>query len=131
VPEPIQYLTAENIVQVYAAIFHCSDQQARDQVRDWNALEGAVARPASYAFYQDADLALQAAVLAHGVAETQPFVEGNKRTALEAMRTFLRLNGYQVIAPPLMRARWIIELSSGGSLEDLAEKIRSYSELIR
>jgi prophage maintenance system killer protein len=28
-------------------------------------------------------------VLAHGIAETQPFVDGNKRTALVAMLTFL------------------------------------------
>jgi prophage maintenance system killer protein len=36
---------------------------------------------------------MQAAVLAHGIAEGQPFIDANKGTALAALRTFLRLNG--------------------------------------
>lgn len=50
--------------------------------------------PESYAYYQGADISLQAAYLAHGIAETQPFIDGNKRVALVAMLLFLRLNGY-------------------------------------
>jgi prophage maintenance system killer protein len=48
-------------------------------------------RPSSYAFYQSGDLALQASVLAHGIAEGQYFVDGNKRTALAALHT----SGYE------------------------------------
>lgn len=61
-------------------------------------LEGALARPATHAHYQDADLALQAAVLAHGIAKTQPFIDGNKRAALVAMLTFLEINGARLQA---------------------------------
>lgn len=128
--EDVVYLTAEHVVEIYAVIFHCSVEQARDRLRDRNVLEDAVVRPQSYAYYQGADLALQAAVLAHGIAEGQPFVEGNKRTALEAMRTFLRLNGYQITAPPLLRARWILDLSSGQTVDNLAESIRNSLERI-
>jgi hypothetical protein len=42
------------------------------------------------AHYEQADLALQAAVLAHGIAETQPFIDAN--TPLVAMLTFLEVN---------------------------------------
>jgi hypothetical protein len=42
--------------------------------------------------------ALPAAVLAHGIAEGQPFLDGNKRLALVAMLTFLEINGYRVDA---------------------------------
>lgn len=69
------------------------------------ALESALERPRSYAHYQDADLALQAAVLAHGIAESQPFFDGNKRLALVAMLTFLELNGYRVEAEQLAEER--------------------------
>jgi death-on-curing protein len=55
-------------------------------------------RPVSCAHYAQADLALQGAVLAHGIAETQPFINGNKRTALVAMLTPLELNGFTVEA---------------------------------
>ncbi len=48
----------------------------------------------NFAQYADADLALQAAVLVHAIAEGQAFVDGNKRTALIAMDAFLEANGY-------------------------------------
>jgi prophage maintenance system killer protein len=38
-------------------------------------------KPRGYAAYEDADLALQAAALAHGIAESQAFIDANKRLA--------------------------------------------------
>ncbi|MGH9099041.1 MAG: Fic family protein, partial [Acidimicrobiales bacterium] len=87
------YLRVDDALEIYAAIFGLTTVQAADHLRSRDALEGALARPATYAHYQDADLALQAVVLAHGIAETQPFVDGNKRGALIALITFLELNG--------------------------------------
>jgi hypothetical protein len=66
------YLSLGDALQIYAAIFKLNAEQAADHLRSQDALEGALGRPASYAHYQQADLALQAAVLAHGIAETQP-----------------------------------------------------------
>lgn len=57
-----------------------------------------LARPPSYAHYEHADLALQAAVLAHGIADSQTFIDGNQRLALVAMLTFLEVNGQRVEA---------------------------------
>src|SRR6266545_1116101 len=112
--------------RVVAEIFSCSEQQARHQLRDRGGLESALARPSMYAHYQGADLAMQAAVLAHGIAEGQFFVEGNKRTALAACLTFLRVNGHDIIAPQATRATWIIELSRGRAVEArLAKQLRS------
>lgn len=53
-------------------------------------------RPRQAAHYMDADLAQQAAVLLCGIAESQPFIDGNKRTALVVALTFLELNGFAV-----------------------------------
>ena len=83
------YLTLEDALELYAAIVDGTAEQAVQLLRSRSALEGALARPASYAHYQNADLALQAAVLAHGLAESQAFLDGNKRLALVAMLTFL------------------------------------------
>lgn len=105
-------------------------QVARDQLPDARALESAVVRPQTYAHYQEADISLQAAVLAHGIAESQPFIEGNKRTALEATRVFLRLNGYRIAAPPLLYARWILELSADKTVDELAGQLRDHLESI-
>ena len=53
-------------------------------------------RPQHAAYYANADLAEQAASLLWGIAQNQPFIDGNKRTALVVTLTFLELNGYVV-----------------------------------
>ena len=107
------YLTLEDALELYAAIVGGTVERAASVLRSGSALEGALARPASYAHYQDVDLALQAAVLAHGIAESQAFVDGNKRLALVSMLTFLEANGYRIDATDPELAGWIIDLSGG------------------
>ena len=70
-------------------------------LRDRNALESAVAMPASTfdgAFLHD-DLFHMAAAYVFHIAENQPFVDGNKRTALNAALVFLDINGWIVSDP--------------------------------
>jgi death on curing protein len=64
-------------------------------------------------------------VLAHGIAEGQPFLDGNKRLALVAMLTFLEINGYRVDATDPEQANSIIQLSSGLTEAQLADLIRT------
>jgi death-on-curing family protein len=89
-------LDLEDVIRIHGRIFDMDPAVARDQLRDPGALESALGRPQNHAAYQGADLAAQAAVLAHGVAQSQPFLDGNKRTALISMTTFLALNGWDV-----------------------------------
>jgi death-on-curing protein len=86
---------------------------AVDQLRNQPGLESALARPAAYAHYENADLALQASALAHGIAEGQQFIDGNKRTALVAMLTFLEINGIAVKASDRELARLDPQLQLG------------------
>ena len=118
------YLTLEDALELYAAVVEGTTAQAAAALRARSSLEGALARPASYAHYQDADLAFQAAVLAHGIAEGQPFLDGNKRLALVAMLTFLEANGYRIDATDPELAEWIIGLSAGLTPKRLAAGIR-------
>jgi death on curing protein len=69
---------------------------------------------------------LQAAALAHGIAETQPFIDGNKRTALVAMLTFLELNDHRIKASDRELADWIISFSAGTSPAEVAAAIRPH-----
>jgi death on curing protein len=119
------YLTLEDALELYAAIAEGTIEQAAAVLRSRSSLEGALVRPASYAHYQDADIALQAAVLAHGIAESQAFLDGNKRLALVAMLTFLEANGQRVDATDPELADWIIRLSAGLTPEQIAEAIRA------
>ncbi len=69
-------------------------------VRDEGLLESALARAPQLLAYGDPapDLAGLAAALAYGLARNHPFVDGNKRTAHVAYRTFLALNGAEFTA---------------------------------
>jgi death on curing protein len=67
-------------------------------IRDMGLVESAVAQPAASfgGEYLHTDLFLMAAALAFHIAESQAFVDGNKRTGLAAAGTFLKLNGYRL-----------------------------------
>jgi len=118
------YLTLDDALELYAAITDSTIEHATAVLRARSTLEGALARPATHAHYEDADISLQAAVLAHGIAESQAFLDGNKRLALVAMLTFLEANGYRVNATDPELASWIIALSVGLEPGELAEQIR-------
>jgi len=122
--EPV-YLEFADALELYAAIVGGTTGQAADQLRDRAGLESALGRPRNYALYEDADLALQAAALAHGIAESQTFIDGNKRLALIAMLTFLEINGLAVEASDPELAAWIIGLSAGTAPVELAEVLRA------
>jgi death-on-curing family protein len=122
--EPI-YLTLEDVLELYGLIIGATAAEAADHLRNRAGLESALARPATYAHYEDADLALQATVLAHSIAEGQLFIDGNKRTALVVMLTFLEINGFRVKATDPELAGWILSFSTGATPEDVAKLLRS------
>ncbi|HEX3512048.1 MAG TPA: type II toxin-antitoxin system death-on-curing family toxin [Solirubrobacteraceae bacterium] len=122
--EPV-YLTLADVLELYALIVGGTPAEAADQLRNRPGLESAITRPETYAHYEDADLALQASVLAHGIAETQCFIDGNKRAALVAMLVFLEINGWRVEASDPELADWILRFSAGQSPEHVAMLIRS------
>jgi death-on-curing protein len=118
------YLESEDVLGLYAEVFELSMEEAQARLRNEDGLRGALHRPKTFAHYEAADIALQAAVLAHGIAEGRHFLEGNKRTALVALRTFLAINGYDVDASQRERANWILSLSKGVTADQLAARIR-------
>jgi death-on-curing family protein len=122
--EPV-YLTLDDVLELYGLIIGATVAEARDQLRNHDGLESALARPETYAHYQDADLALQAAVLAHGIAEGQQFIDGNKRAALVVMLTFLEINGWRVEASDPDLADWILSFSAGATPETVAMLLRA------
>lgn len=94
-------------------------------VRDLGLLESALARPQNI-HETDADLAALAAAYAFGIAKNHPFVDGNKRTALVAMRTFIVLNGAGLLATQQNKYLTILSLADGSLSETaLAAWIRS------
>lgn len=68
-------------------------------LRDVSLLESAVARPANAEAYAGADVLEAAASLAQGLVQNHAFVDGNKRTALLALKVMLAMNGYDFDPP--------------------------------
>lgn len=80
-------------------------------------LEGALERPLFRRRYiGDERLATYAAIYLAAVAKAHPFQQGNKRTALLAMRQFLVLNGQDVA----------ITFPSGGEVEAYVRRVAAH-----
>ncbi|MDQ2069012.1 type II toxin-antitoxin system death-on-curing family toxin [Natronospira bacteriovora] len=89
-------------------------------VRDEGMLASALARPKQKAFYGGADVDIPglAAAYAYGVVRNHPFVDGNKRTAYVLCRTFMVLNGWDIVGSLADRYPVIISLAAGELTEE-------------
>jgi death on curing protein len=82
-------------------------------LRDEGLLESALDRPRNRWAYEGAELAELAAAYAFGIARNHPFVDGNKRTALLALYTFLGVNGFDFVVAEAEAATMILALAAG------------------
>ncbi|BBZ42146.1 type II toxin-antitoxin system death-on-curing family toxin [Mycobacterium conspicuum] len=111
------YLDLEDLLEIARAAV------GRDVVvRDYGLLESALARPRASVFGQDAypHLHLKAAALLHSLLRNHALVDGNKRLAWTACRTFLAINAQWISAPEDERFDLVIGVASG-AIPDLAE----------
>ena len=98
---------------------------------DYGLLESALARPRASVFGQDAypELHLKAAALLHSLARNHALVDGNKRLAWTACRTFLAINGQWISAPEDDRFNFVIQVATGGipELDKIAAQLHTWS----
>jgi death-on-curing protein len=85
-----EYLTSETILDIHED--QITVYGGSSGIRDLGMLESAVFRPQS-GYYKD--LIEEAAALWESLSQNHPFVDGNKRTAVAAAYTFLKINGYE------------------------------------
>jgi death on curing protein len=97
-------------------------------VRDLGLLESALARPQNAFAYGEEDIVVLAVRLMAGIAQAHAFEQGNKRTAMEALWHFLRLNGFDLaIEDSEAWAEPVISLIEHRSTdEDFTRAIRPY-----
>jgi death on curing protein len=100
-------------------------------VRDYGLLESALARPRASVFGADAypDLHLKAAALLHSLARNHALMDGNKRLAWTACRTFLAIKGQWISAPENGRFEFVIQVATGAlaDLDKIADQLRIWS----
>ncbi|WP_368784562.1 type II toxin-antitoxin system death-on-curing family toxin [Arthrobacter sp. SX1312] len=100
-------------------------------VKDRGGVEAASGRPMHTHMGEDLfpSIFQKAAALFHGIASTQYFTDGNKRTAWASMELFLRLNGEQLRSLPLI-AKEAFALSASTNLigfSDVAEWLQEHA----
>ena len=87
-------------------------------LRDAGMLASALERPVNKWAYEDTELPELAAAYAFGLAKNHPFIDGNKRTALLALYTFLFINDVDFIVSQAEAAAMILALAAGEVGED-------------
>ncbi len=123
-PEII-WLLEETVIAIHHR--QIAEHGGRAGQRNEGLLASALARPQSLLAYAEpqSDLAALAAAYAFGIARDHPFLDGNKRTALVAARTFLLLNGVNLEAGQDEKFLTFLRLAAGSlTEEELANWIR-------
>jgi death on curing protein len=121
-----EYLDLDDLLEIARAAI--GEEVA---VGDYGLLESALARPRASVFGQDAytELHLKAAALLHSLARNHALVDGNKRLAWTACRTFLAINDQWISAPEDDRFNFVIQVATGGipELDQIAEQLHTWS----
>jgi death on curing protein len=120
------YLSLAEIRAINLAVMERTGS-APEALRDEGLLESAAMRPHTAAYYEGADLVRQAVLLAIGISQNQPFVDGNKRTAYGALDTFLRINGWAYADDPVAIAKQLEKVAERStSLENATDAFEQW-----
>lgn len=123
------FLTVEEVLVIH-------DEQIEEYggirgIRDQGLLESAVMMPqASFGGdYLHQNLFEMAAAYAFHIAENQPFLDGNKRTALVSALVFLDINGFEILDESMRLYEAMIAIANKDMDKyDLAELLKELSE---
>ena len=91
----IIYLDTETVIEIHR--LQIQEHGGLDGIRNMDGLESAIAQPQAAFGNDDLHPTVfdKAAAYAFYIAESQSFIDGNKRAALASALVFLALNGYE------------------------------------
>ena len=121
------WIRLDVVLAIHAA--QLAEHGGLDGLRDRNGLESAIASPQNLFAYGNPtpDIAAMAAQYAFAIACNQVFLDGNKRTALVVCRTFLLLNGHNLVALQDAKYQTILKLANGQfDIHQMADWIRAH-----
>ena len=123
----MRYLTLAEVVALHKVVIDRSG--GAYGLRDFGALDSALAQPKATFGGQDlhSSLEAKAAALGFSLVQNHPFLDGNKRVGHAAMETFLILNGKEIYASADEQETLMLELASGEyDREGLAAWIKNH-----
>jgi death-on-curing protein len=98
------YLTVGEVLQIHRELI--DSYGGIHGLRDQRLLESAVFRP-QIGYYHT--IAEEAAALMESLANSPPFLDGNKRIAFAAAHTILLINGHDLDVQPNVAADFVIQ----------------------
>lgn len=125
----IKFLTKETLLAFHED--QIKSYGGKSGIRDEGLLESALAQPeASFGGeYVHKTIYEMAAAYGFHICQNHPFYDGNKRTALIAIYTFLFVNGYQLQADKKSLYAIVMDLASGNvEKEELAAYLEEHCE---
>lgn len=126
----MKYLYPARILYLHKRVIEVSG--GAHGVRDENLLESAAYRP--QATFAGSDLYpdpfSKAAALGHSLIKNRPFLDGNKRTGLEAVRLFLRMNGVDLEATEDERFQFALRIAEDKEFDEpaIAEWLKAHAK---
>lgn len=122
----VVYLEVAEVIEIHQQFLEWTGTRSQG-IRSQDELESAIAKPQMAAFYAQADLIRQATVLAVGISQNQPFVDGNKRTAFAVADIFLDTNGVRYNGDPIEFAKQLEAVAERtGSLDDATDAFEQW-----
>jgi death on curing protein len=119
------FLDVDDVLELYAEHVGSRRQLVRPEL-----LESAVGLPRATMFGAELypHLFQKAAALLRSITQNQPFLDGNKRIAWIATRTFLAANGFDVHAHPEEGLKLMTDLAERKlDLDDVAEFLATHA----
>ena len=116
--DAVRWLTPEIVRAVHDEVLTPENLAGEDGARPIEAVLGRIEQRAHYG-----DLPLDAvrigAAYAVAIARAHAFIDGNKRTALLAMETFLRLHGYALVGVDQLGLADLMERVAAGEVDEV------------
>jgi death-on-curing protein len=123
-----QFLTLDDVLDSHAA--QIATHGDSEGIRDQGLLESAVAQPMGMfgGQYLHADIFEMAAAYLFHLVNNHPFVDGNKRTGLEAALVFLEINGHSVDATDEALVELVLQTAQNTiTKQQIADFFRAHS----
>ncbi|MEQ2877830.1 type II toxin-antitoxin system death-on-curing family toxin [Enterococcus asini] len=120
----MKYLTVKDIIKINAKLITTVSSGELIGLKDAAALDMAVNQPQQEVFGEELCPTIydKAAILAINLAKRHPFQNGNKRTALVSMITFLMMNGYTTSFTQEEAVQFILNITTSNQEFDLMKE---------
>lgn len=123
----MEYLTEEELIEINRRII-LRAREGSSGVLDHNGLNSIVESPKQVFFGREAypTVWLKAAYYLQKITKKHVFADGNKRTALEAAKVFLILNGINLHFEGIEAGKMVLDITNSPDSEDVMLRVAKY-----